>query len=167
MHLVILYLRKKKKKEILPISSIDGFPFVTIQLPIYNELYVVERLIQQVVQIDYPKDRFEIQILDDSNDETTQIIKNVIKDLKYTNVKIDLVRRPDRVGFKAGALAYGMKICQGEFIAIFDADFLPEKDFLKKTIPYFNDKKIGVVQTRWTHINDCLLYTSPSPRDRG
>jgi cellulose synthase/poly-beta-1,6-N-acetylglucosamine synthase-like glycosyltransferase len=154
MHLVILYLRKKKKKEILPIISIDDFPFVTIQLPIYNELYVVERLIQKVAQIDYPKDRFEIQILDDSTDETTQIIQNAIEDLKGSGVKIDLVRRADRVGFKAGALAYGLKICQGEFIAIFDADFLPTKDFLKKTIPYFIDKKTGVVQTRWTHINE-------------
>ncbi|MFK7773886.1 MAG: cellulose synthase family protein [Saprospiraceae bacterium] len=154
MHLVILYLRKNKEKETPQLSSSDYFPFVTIQLPIYNELYVVERLIQKVVKIDYPKDRFEIQILDDSNDETTQIIQGAIKKLSNSGVKIDLVRRPDRVGFKAGALAYGMKICQGEFIAIFDADFLPEKDFLKKTIPYFIDKKTGVVQTRWTHINE-------------
>ncbi len=154
MHLVILYLRKKKKNEKLVTSSLIEFPFVTIQLPIYNELYVVERLIQQVAQIDYPKDRFEIQVLDDSTDETTQIIQNVIQDLKDSNVKIDLVQRPNRVGFKAGALAYGMKICQGEFIAIFDADFLPEKDFLKKTIPYFQNEKVGVVQTRWTHINE-------------
>lgn len=154
IHLVILYLKKKKKKDIPIISSINVFPFVTIQLPIYNELYVVERLMQQVAQIDYPKDRFEIQILDDSTDETTQIIQNVLEDLKNSGVKIDLVRRPDRVGFKAGALAYGMNICKGEFIVIFDADFLPKKDFLKKTIPYFQNEKIGVVQTRWTHINE-------------
>jgi len=154
MHLVILYLRKNKKTEITPLSSTDDFPFVTIQLPIYNELYVVERLIHQVALIDYPKDRFEVQILDDSNDETTNIIQNVLEELKGSGVQIDLVRRPDRVGFKAGALAYGMKICKGEFIAIFDADFLPKADFLKKTIPHFNDKKVGVVQTRWTHINE-------------
>lgn len=154
MHLVILYLKKEEKETTLPISSANYFPFVTIQLPIYNELYVVERLIQQVAKIDYPRDRFEIQILDDSNDETTQIIQNTIKQLDDSGVKIDLVRRPDRIGFKAGALAYGMNICQGEFIAIFDADFLPKEDFLKKTIPYFSNEKIGVVQTRWTHINE-------------
>ena len=107
-----------------------------------------------MAKIDYPKDRFEIQILDDSNDETTQIIQNVIEDLKDSGVKIDLVLRPDRVGYKAGALAYGMNTCQGEFIVIFDTDFLPEADFLKKTIPYFQDEKTGVVQTRWTHINE-------------
>ena len=122
MHLVVLYLRKKKKKETLPFSSSDYFPFVTIQLPIYNELYVVERLIQQVAKIDYPKDRFEIQILDDSNDETTQIIQNVIEDLKDSEVKIDLVLRPDRIGYKAGALAYGMSICHGEFIFVSSAN---------------------------------------------
>ena len=143
---------KIKKGSTIPTP--DYFPFVTIQLPIYNELYVVERLILQVSKIDYPKDRFEVQILDDSNDETTQIIRKVILKLKESKVKFDLVRRPNRIGFKAGALAYGMNICQGEFIAIFDADFLPKKDFLKKTIPYFIDKKVGVVQTKWAHINE-------------
>ena len=154
MHLVILYLKRRKIKKGSTIPTPDYFPFVTIQLPIYNELYVVERLILQVSKIDYPKDRFEVQILDDSNDETTQIIQKVILKLKESKVKFDLVRRPNRIGFKAGALAYGMNICQGEFIAIFDADFLPKKDFLKKTIPYFIDKKVGVVQTKWTHINE-------------
>ena len=154
MHLVILYLKRRKIKKGSTIPTPDYFPFVTIQLPIYNELYVVERLILQVSKIDYPKDRFEVQILDDSNDETTQIIRKVILKLKESKVKFDLVRRPNRIGFKAGALAYGMNICQGEFIAIFDADFLPKKDFLKKTIPYFIDKKVGVVQTKWTHINE-------------
>lgn len=154
MHLVILYLKRGKIKKGSTIPTPDYFPFVTIQLPIYNELYVVERLILQVSKIDYPKDRFEVQILDDSNDETTQIIRKVILKLKESKVKFDLVRRPNRIGFKAGALAYGMNICQGEFIAIFDADFLPKKDFLKKTIPYFIDKKVGVVQTKWTHINE-------------
>lgn len=154
MHLVILYLKRGKIKKGSTIPTPDYFPFVTIQLPIYNELYVVERLILQVSKIDYPKDRFEVQILDDSNDETTQIIRKVILKLKESKVKFDLVRRPNRIGFKAGALAYGMNICQGEFIAIFDADFLPKKDFLKKTIPYFIDKKVGVVQTKWAHINE-------------
>jgi len=147
-------LRKDKKKDIESSDIQEQLPFVTIQLPLYNESYVVERLIRKVAEIDYPKDRFEIQILDDSNDETTQIAEATIQELKDTNVSIDLVRRPDRKGFKAGALAYGMGIAKGEFLAIFDADFLPEKDFLKKTIHYFKNKKVGVVQTRWTHINE-------------
>lgn len=154
VHLVILYLLKKRKNRKPIINTQNPYPFVTIQLPIYNEQYVIERLIKKVAKIDYPKNRFEIQILDDSNDETTKIIRRVIKDLEYTGIPIDLVRRKDRKGFKAGALAYGMTICKGEFLAIFDADFLPEKDFLKKTIPYFQDPNIGVVQTRWAHINE-------------
>ena len=154
VHLVMLYVAKKKQApKVIPQQTVE-IPFVTIQLPLYNERYVVERLIRKVAEIDYPKDRFELQILDDSSDETTAIAQQVIEDLKPTDVQISLVRRPDRVGFKAGALAYGMKICKGEFLAIFDADFLPEKDFLKKTIPYFADEKVGVVQTRWTHINE-------------
>lgn len=154
MHLVILYLRKGKSKVTSNDTALDIFPFVTIQLPVFNELYVVERLIKQVAKIDYPKDRFEIQVLDDSTDETTQIIKDTINELEGTGVQIELVRRPDRVGFKAGALAYGMKICKGEFIAIFDADFMPKRNFLRKTIPYFKNNRVGVVQTRWTHINE-------------
>ncbi len=154
IHLVILYLTRKKKNVVPHTNNSPQVPFVTIQLPLYNESYVVERLIKKVAEIDYPKDRFEIQILDDSSDETTQIAKQTIQELKPLGISIQLVRRPDRKGFKAGALAYGMKISEGEFLAIFDADFLPEKDFLKRTIPFFKDEKIGVVQTRWTHINE-------------
>lgn len=129
-------------------------PFVTIQLPIYNELYVVERLIDAVAKFDYPKERFEIQVLDDSTDETVEIIANKIQKIKASGIYIQHIRRTDRKGFKAGALAYGMKICKGEFIAIFDADFIPPVDFLQKTIPYFTAPNVGVVQTRWQHLNE-------------
>ena len=155
LHLVYLYLKKNKTtplEKALPTETIP--PFVTIQLPIYNEEYVVERLIRTVAQFSYPKNRFEIQVLDDSTDETTKIAAQIINELSPSGVDIQLIRRPERVGFKAGALAYGMKIARGEFIAIFDADFMPNTDFLEQTIPFFQNKKIGVVQTRWDHINE-------------
>jgi cellulose synthase/poly-beta-1,6-N-acetylglucosamine synthase-like glycosyltransferase len=132
----------------------EEYPFVTIQLPIYNELYVVERLINAVAAFDYPEDRFEIQVLDDSTDETVEIIASKLKEIEALGIDIQHIRRKDRKGFKAGALAYGMKICKGEFIAIFDADFVPPKDFLLKTIPHFAESNVGVVQTRWKHLNE-------------
>ncbi len=129
------------------------WPFVTIQLPIYNEMYVVERLIDNIIKLDYPKNRLEIQVLDDSTDETLKISENKVEQYKQLGFDIHLVRREDRSGYKAGALKEGMKYVKGELIAIFDADFLPNPDFLKRTVPYFNDEKVGVVQTRWDHIN--------------
>jgi cellulose synthase/poly-beta-1,6-N-acetylglucosamine synthase-like glycosyltransferase len=132
----------------------EEYPFVTIQLPIYNELYVVERLINAVAAFDYPEDRFEIQVLDDSTDETVEIIASKLKEIEALGIDIQHIRRKDRKGFKAGALAYGMKICKGEFIAIFDADFVPPTDFLQKTIPHFAESNVGVVQTRWQHLNE-------------
>jgi len=154
LHLVFLYVNKKTDTSINLNSSPENYPFVTVQLPVYNEVYVIERLIRTVAQFSYPKDRFEIQILDDSTDETTSIVSKIIEELSPTGVNIQLIQRPDRVGFKAGALSYGMKIAKGEFIAIFDADFMPKPDFLEQTIPFFQDEKIGVVQTRWQHINE-------------
>jgi cellulose synthase/poly-beta-1,6-N-acetylglucosamine synthase-like glycosyltransferase len=136
------------------------YPFVTIQLPIFNEMYVVERLIDTVAQFDYPKDRFEIHVLDDSTDETVEITKQKVLEYQAKGLQIQQVCREKRQGFKAGALRDGMKYAKGEFIAIFDADFLPNKDFLLQTIPYFKDESIGVVQTRWEHINqDYSLIT--------
>ena len=129
------------------------WPFVTIQLPIYNEKFVVERLIDNITLMDYPKDRFEIHILDDSTDETLDITAQKVKEYQAKGFQIEQIRRPERVGFKAGALQYDMSVSKGEFLAIFDADFLPRPDFLKKTIPHFTSEKIGVVQTRWEHIN--------------
>lgn len=129
-------------------------PTVTIQLPIYNEMYVVERLIDAVCRIIYPKDKLEIQILDDSTDETTEIIQGHIKTYIDQGFDIKLIRRNNREGYKAGALKYGLELAKGSFIAIFDADFLPGSKFLNKTLPHFTNEKVGVVQSRWGHINE-------------
>lgn len=155
LSLIINYLGKNQQitNNIQQINNND-LPFVTVQLPIYNELYVVERLIDAVADFDYPKNRFEIQILDDSTDETVEIIAKKTKEIQAKGIDIQHIRRENRQGFKAGALAYGLKICKGEFIAIFDADFIPPKDFLQKTIPHFKEENVGVVQTRWKHLNE-------------
>jgi cellulose synthase/poly-beta-1,6-N-acetylglucosamine synthase-like glycosyltransferase len=126
---------------------------VTIQLPLYNEMYVIERLIDSVCEIDYPKDKMEIQVLDDSTDETTSIVAKAVEAKQKLGIDIVHIRRGSREGFKAGALKEGMKIAKGEFIAIFDADFIPQKEFLKKTLSYFTDDKVGMVQSRWEHLN--------------
>jgi cellulose synthase/poly-beta-1,6-N-acetylglucosamine synthase-like glycosyltransferase len=152
LHLTWIY-RKAKKKSFVADTKISEFPLVTIQLPIYNEKYVVERLLEAISQFDYPKEKLEIQILDDSTDRTTEIILKKIEALRPLGLDIKLLHRENRTGYKAGALDYGFHSSKGEFIAIFDADFIPSPDFLKKTIPYFSDSKIGVVQTRWAHIN--------------
>ena len=128
-------------------------PHVTIQLPVYNELYVVERLLKNIVKLDYPSHKLEIQVLDDSNDESIESSAKQIKSLQNKGFDIQHICRTNRNGFKAGALKEGLKIAKGEFIAIFDADFLPKSDWLKRTIPFFKDVEIGVVQTRWGHIN--------------
>ncbi len=151
-HLTFLYLKSKKQKTELPELPME-LPRVTIQLPIYNELYVVERLLRKVAEMDYPTDLLEIQVLDDSTDETVELIASLVAEIAKLGIDMKHVRRTDRVGFKAGALEYGMKQAKGEFIAIFDADFLPEKDFLMKTLPYFENKEIGLVQTKWEHLN--------------
>lgn len=158
LNLVILYRRSRKQERpedvIAPEMKDEDLPFVTVQLPIYNELYVIERLIDAVVDFDYPKDKLEIQVLDDSTDETVEVVAKKVEGLKAQGVNIEHVRRPVRKGYKAGALAYGMDIAKGDFIAIFDADFLPVEQFLKKTVPFFfEDDRIGVVQTKWEHIN--------------
>jgi cellulose synthase/poly-beta-1,6-N-acetylglucosamine synthase-like glycosyltransferase len=148
---------KNRKKPLIESQSVseDQWPLVTVQLPVYNELYVVERLIDCVVHLDYPKDKLEIQVLDDSNDESFDVAAEKVAQLRGQGYDIKHIKRPDRVGFKAGALAYGLEIARGEFTAIFDADFLPRPEFLKKTIPWFlSDEKIGVVQTRWEHLNE-------------
>jgi len=154
LHLTWHYLKSKKATiEVIPEISTHDLPQVTIQLPIYNEKYVVKRLIESVAAFDYPLDKLEIQVLDDSNDETIQIIAEEVS--KYSALGFDIkhIQRPERVGFKAGALEYGMNVAKGEFIAIFDADFTPDRQFLSKTIPHFENQKIGMVQTRWGHLN--------------
>jgi cellulose synthase/poly-beta-1,6-N-acetylglucosamine synthase-like glycosyltransferase len=132
----------------------EEWPFVTIQLPIYNELYVIERLMEAVADFDYPTDRFEIHVLDDSTDETVDVVAAKVAELRARGIDVRQIRREKRQGFKAGALRDGMEFARGEFIAIFDADFLPRPDFLRKTIPYFENEDVGVVQTRWEHINE-------------
>lgn len=132
----------------------ETWPFVTVQLPIFNEMYVIERLIDSIAQFDYPRDRFEIHILDDSTDETVEITRKKVAEYKAKGFQIEQILRKERQGFKAGALRDAMPFARGEFIAIFDADFLPRPDFLKKTIPFFQDEQTGVVQTRWEHINE-------------
>lgn len=153
------YFKNKKPKPAV-LNKEEELPFVTVQLPIFNEMYVVERLIDTVAQFDYPKNRFEIHILDDSTDETVAITKKKVEEYKAKGFNIEQITRKDRKGFKAGALKDGMQYAKGEFMAIFDADFLPRPDFLKRTIPYFKNPKVGVVQTRWEHINrDYSLIT--------
>lgn len=129
------------------------WPTVTVQLPIYNERYVIERLVESIAQFDYPRDRLEVQVLDDSTDETREIARNVVERYRSLGFPITYHHRPNRHGYKAGALDEGMKTARGEFIAIFDADFQPPPDWLKRVVPFFNDAQAGMVQTRWTYIN--------------
>ncbi|RLJ61544.1 cellulose synthase/poly-beta-1,6-N-acetylglucosamine synthase-like glycosyltransferase [Lacinutrix venerupis] len=145
--------KKKVKTPYLDFNDPEQVPHVTIQLPVFNEEYVMERLLENIALIDYPKNKLEIQVLDDSTDETVASTAIRVQMLKDQGLDIVHICRTNREGFKAGALKEGLKIAKGEFIAIFDADFLPKKDWLKKTIPYFIDRNIGVVQTRWGHIN--------------
>lgn len=150
---MIFYHRKYGHNNPVPKKVFDEEPMVTIQLPLYNEMYVIERLINSVCEIEYPKDKMEIQVLDDSTDETTAIVAKIVEQKKQQGFDISHIRRGTREGYKAGALKEGMKIAKGEYIAIFDADFIPNKEFLKKTLSFFNDDKIGMVQTRWEHLN--------------
>ncbi|OIQ27327.1 MAG: glycosyl transferase family 2 [Bacteroidetes bacterium MedPE-SWsnd-G2] len=156
LNLLFNYLSSKKKEDdsdLFDFTNEDEIPYVTIQLPVYNEMYVMERLLNNISKIDYPKDKLEIQVLDDSTDETVASTCAHVKQLHESGLNITHITRTDRSGFKAGALKEGLEIAKGEYIAIFDADFLPEPNWLKRTIPYFKDKKVGVVQTRWGHIN--------------
>ncbi|MCA6362682.1 MAG: glycosyltransferase [Bacteroidetes bacterium] len=146
------YLHKRRPEDVY-LRDETLRPHVTIQLPVYNEQYVAERLIDAVCRIRYPQQLLEIQVLDDSTDETTAIIAAKAAEWKMKGVDIVHLRRSNREGFKAGALKYGLETAKGEFVAIFDADFVPGEDFLEKTIPYFADPQTGMVQTRWGHIN--------------
>jgi len=155
-HLLFYYKRNHWRKDLPSDKSMkidDNTPFVTIQLPIFNELYVAERLIDNIVQLDYPKDKFEIHVLDDSTDETVDISRKKVEEYRAKGFNIELFTRTDRTGYKAGALKAATPKAKGEFIAIFDADFLPKKDFLIKTLDHFKNPKVGVVQTKWEHIN--------------
>jgi cellulose synthase/poly-beta-1,6-N-acetylglucosamine synthase-like glycosyltransferase len=151
--LVYLYYKHKKKKTTEPPGYFDELPRVTVQLPIFNEQYVVDRLLDAVCKLDYPREKLDIQLLDDSTDETVQVARALVERHAALGYPVTYLHRDNRSGFKAGALAEGLKTAQGEFVAIFDADFVPPPDFLLKCIHHFTDPKIGMVQTRWTHIN--------------
>lgn len=152
-YIMVHLFRKYRAQHPQITKTFDDLPVVTVQLPIYNEMYVVERLIDAVCHIDYPKKKFEVQVLDDSTDETQNIARAVVERYQAKGMNIQYIRRPDRVGFKAGALAAGFEKAHGEFVAIFDADFIPCPEILMKTIHYFTNPEIGMVQVRWGHIN--------------
>ena len=157
--MVWLYFKHKDRKAV-PVPLPERLPRVTVQLPIYNELYVVERLIESVALIRYPKELLEIQVLDDSTDETTAITRRAVEHYRSLGYDIHHVHRTDRTGFKAGALDAGLRSATGEFVLIFDADFVAPPDILEKTLGHFSDPAVGMVQTRWGHINrDYSLLT--------
>lgn len=141
------------RQTVAPAGRFRTLPSVTVQLPVFNERYVVGRLLEAVAQFDYPRDRLEIQILDDSTDDTTALIAERVKNLQAEGFCVQHQHRTHRIGFKAGALAEGLVSAGGEFLALFDADFVPTADFLHRTIHYFTDPRIGMVQTRWGHLN--------------
>ena len=158
-YLVYLYMRNRDK-EPKPGPALDPLPVVTIQLPLYNEMYVADRLIAAVCAMDYPRDRLEIQVLDDSTDETRGIVDLAVRRHAAEGIDIKYYHRHDRTGYKAGALEAGLAVARGEFVAIFDADFIPTADFLTRLMPHFADPQIGMVQARWGHINqDYSLLT--------
>ena len=156
--LVYLYM-KNKDRQPLPMGM-ASLPKVTVQLPIYNEMYVADRLIDAVCRLNYPRELLEIQVLDDSTDETRIVAERAVMRNAATGIDISYLHRTNRTGYKAGALEAGMKVAKGDFIAIFDADFIPSPDFLEKTVPYFGDDRIALVQARWGHFNqDYSLLT--------
>ena len=153
--MVYLYYKHKKNKttEAAAHFQFDDLPRVTVQLPIFNEQYVVDRLLDAVCRLDYPKEKLDIQLLDDSTDETIEVARLLVDRYAALGHRVTYLHRDNREGYKAGALAEGLKTAKGEFVAIFDADFVPPPDFLLKCIHHFTDPKVGMVQTRWTHIN--------------
>ncbi len=151
--LVYLYYKHRKNKTLEPAGQFEELPRVTVQLPIFNEQYVVDRLLDAVCKLDYPREKLDIQLLDDSTDETVEVAGNLVERYAALGHPVTYLHRDNRSGFKAGALAEGLKVAKGEFVAIFDADFVPPPDFLRKCIHHFTDPRVGMVQTRWTHIN--------------
>jgi len=152
-YLVYVYM-KHKGEQPLPDAEFSTLPQVTIQLPLYNEMYVVDRLVEAVCRIDYPRELLEIQVLDDSTDETTEIAELAVRRFAAQGIDITYIHRTDRAGYKAGALDEALRVAKGRFIAIFDADFIPQPDFLRRTVHYFTNPKVAMVQTRWGHVNE-------------
>jgi cellulose synthase/poly-beta-1,6-N-acetylglucosamine synthase-like glycosyltransferase len=151
--LVYLYYKNKKNRTTEPLAKFPDLPRVTIQLPIFNEQFVVERLLDAICRLHYPLEKLDIQVLDDSTDETVAVARGLVNHYAAKGFPISYHHRSNREGFKAGALTEGLKTARGEFVAIFDADFVPPEDFLQRVIHHFTDPKVGMVQTRWTHIN--------------
>src|SRR6476659_3940939 len=146
-YLVYLYMRNRDK-EPKPGPALDPLPAITVQLPLYNEMYVADRLIASVCAIDYPRERLELQVLDDSTDETRGIAELAVRRFAAESLDIKYFHRADRLGFKAGALEAGLKVARGEFIAIFDADFSPTPECLMRLVPHFRDPQVAMVQAR-------------------
>jgi cellulose synthase/poly-beta-1,6-N-acetylglucosamine synthase-like glycosyltransferase len=155
-----LYLARQYRRHVRgqfrrrAVGTPEQWPSVTVQVPLYNERYVAERAVRAVAALDYPRDRFEVQVLDDSTDDTTQLLEPVVADLRRQGVRIAHVRRNSRAGFKAGALAHGLESASGDLVAVFDADFVPRPDFLKQIVGEFERPEVGMVQARWEHINE-------------
>jgi cellulose synthase/poly-beta-1,6-N-acetylglucosamine synthase-like glycosyltransferase len=157
--LVIVYLRTRAKRAVRPPDP-EPWPLVTVQLPLYNEMYVATRLIEAVCGLDYPREKLEIQVLDDSTDETTRLVAELVAEMRGRGFDIHHLHRTDRTGFKAGALAAGLARARGDLLAVFDADFVPRPDFLRQSVPYFANPAVGMVQGSWSHINrDYSLLT--------
>src|SRR5947209_9767877 len=150
--IIYLFLKNRKRKA-QPAGRFEHLPKVTMQLPIFNEVYVVERLLRSVSEIDYPKDLLQIQVLDDSTDDTRELTASCVAKLQGRGFNVELIHRTDRTGFKAGALEIGLASAQSEYVCILDADFVPQPDLLKRTIHFFTDPKVGMIQTRWGHLN--------------
>lgn len=151
--LVYRYYKYRRNAVHEPPSLFDELPTVTVQLPIYNEEFVVDRLIESCCNLEYPRDKLEIQVLDDSTDETAEAAASIVERFRRLGQPIRYIHRTNRQGFKAGALDEGMRVARGEFIAIFDSDFVPPPDWLMRVIHHFADSSVGMVQTRWTHLN--------------
>ncbi|MEN9828167.1 MAG: hypothetical protein RJA11_783 [Bacteroidota bacterium] len=157
--LVMIYYYHKTRAYATPDLEIPAvLPMVTVQLPVFNEVYVIERLVNAICEMEYPKDKLEIQLLDDSTDETVEVSRRLVAEWASRGFDIKHIHRIDRTGYKAGALKSGLEKAKGEFVAIFDADFVPKKDFLMKTIPHFRNDGVGMVQTRWEHLNEDYSY---------
>jgi len=153
--LSILYLINRKKIWGTPTPEMkQEWPKVTIQLPIFNERYMIDRLLKAMTAIDYPAEKLQIQVLDDSTDSTKEVVASLVARYKAEGCNVQLLHRNDRSGFKAGALENGLQQASGDFLAVFDADFLPQPDWLKRVVPFFQDAKVAFVQTRWGHLNN-------------
>ncbi len=164
-YFIIYLFLKYRKRAPVPAGHFEQLPRVTVQLPIFNELYVVERLLRSVSELDYPRDRLQIQVLDDSTDDTREVTASCAEELRRRGFDVQLIHRVDRTGFKAGALAGGLETASGEFVCILDADFVAPPELLQQTIQFFTDPKVGMIQTRWGHLNRAVLHAHPGAGD--